>query len=263
MSAPAVWITRPEPGNLATTAFLRNYSFPVVYVPVLEVSYVVGEMRLEQWPDWVLFVSGNAVRGLGQAVRASLLPQAGRTRVRAAAVGLRTALEAAGQGWQVELVPSSENAEGLLEVMRRVDMRGQRVWIPAGNREGSARGVLPETLRERGADVHVFSVYETSDRVLTPADEAQLNEAEPGAVVFHSPSAVEAVFSKGVSSAVRRWHDAEFVAIGPSTAARCRKVRLDRVHETSEPSDTALVSLLVSLGKWERPALGAEERKRV
>ena len=262
MNGPAVWITRPEPGNAVTTAYLRNSGFIVVSVPILEVSYVDAALAGD-WPDWVVFVSANAVRGFEHALRGTGLPQPGRARVRAAAVGSRTALEAAGQGWQVELVPSTENAEGLLEVMRRVDMRGQRVWIPAGNREGSARGALPETLRERGADVHVFSVYETSDRILTPPDETQLNEAEPGAVVFHSPSAVEAVFSKGMSPAVRRWHDAEFVAIGSSTAARCRMARLDRVHETPEPSDTALVSVLVSLGKWERAALGAQERKRV
>ncbi|HET9234855.1 MAG TPA: uroporphyrinogen-III synthase, partial [Candidatus Eisenbacteria bacterium] len=183
--------------------------------------------------------------------------------VRAAAVGSHTALEAAAQGWQVELVPSSENADGLLEIMSRMDVRGRRVWIPAGNREGSARGRLPQTLRERGADVQVFTVYETRDRVFTTSDEAHLNEAESGAVVFHSPSAVDAVYSKAETTSVRRWLGAELVAIGPTTAARAREKGLDRVHEAPEPSDPALLSLLVSLGKWERAASGNLERKRV
>ena len=263
MKIAAVWVTRPEPGNANTTAYVRSAGFPVVAVPVLEVSYVNPELRLEAWPDWVLFVSGRAVRGLEQGLRGSGLPQDGRSGVRAAAVGSRSALEAAGHGWNVELVPSSENAEGLLELLNRTDMRGRRVWIPAGNREGSARGVLSETLRKRGADVVLFSVYETRDRVLTAEDEARLNDAEPGAIVFHSPSAVEAVFANGAPVAMRRWLSAELAAIGPSTAARAREMGLDCVLEASEPSDQALVSLLVSLGKWERAALGDLERKRV
>ena len=263
MSNPAVWITRPEPGNAATTAFLLNSGFTMVPVPVLEVSYVKPELRFDAWPDWVLFVSGNAVRGLEQAILASGLPHAERSRVRAAAVGSHTALEAAEQGWQVEIVPKSENAGGLLEVLRRVEVRGQRVWIPAGNREGSARGILSQALQERGADVQTFSVYETLDRVLTVEDEAHLNEAEPGAIVFHSPSAVDAVFSKNVPASVRRWYDVALVGIGATTAARCREFRPDHVHEAGEPSDPALAALLVSLGKWERAALGPVERKRV
>lgn len=263
MTNPAVWMTRPEPGNTSSTAYLRNFGFPVVAVPVLEVRYVNPELRLEVWPDWVIFVSSNAVRGLEQALSGSGLPQAGRSRVRAAAVGSRTALEAGKHGWQVELVPSKESAEGLLELMSRMEMRGRRVWIPAGNREGSARGVLPETFKERGADVQVLLVYETCDRALSADDEARLNEAEPGAIVFHSPSAVEAVFSKVAPASVRRWQNALLLAIGASTAARAREMGLDRVREATEPSDPALVSLLGSLGKWEGFALGHQERKRM
>jgi len=241
-----IWITRPEPGNATTTAALQNDGFAVLGLPVLEVRHVVPrEGWPSEWPDWVVFVSANAVRGL----EAAGLPAGGRPRVRAAAVGARTALEAAGHGWNVELVPKSENAEGLLEIMGRVDMRGKRVWIPGGNREGSARHVLPDALRARGAEVVTLGVYETLDRVASVDELAKLNAATPGAVVFHSPSAVDVVFAKNASEEVRRWQGADLVAVGPVTAVQCRRQRSERVWECTEPSDLALLALLASIGK--------------
>jgi uroporphyrinogen-III synthase len=212
----------------------------------LEVRHVVPRDGLpSEWPDWVVFVSANAVRGL----EAAGLPAGARSRVRAAAVGARTALEAAGHGWNVELVPKRENAEGLLEIMSRVDVRGKHVWIPGGNREGSARHSLPDALRARGAEVVTLGVYETLDRGLSADERAKLNAAVPGVVVFHSPSAVDAVFAENAPEEVRRWQSADLVAVGPATASQCRRERSERVWECSEPSDTALLALLASVGK--------------
>ena len=239
-----IWVTRPEPANATTSAALHNAGFSVLGVPVLEVRLVAPSEGLPaDWPEWIVFVSANAVRGLE---RAGVPPEV-RSRVHAAAVGSRTALVAAGHGWKVELVPKSENAEGLLEIFGHVDLKGLRVWIPGGNREGSAHQLLPEALRARGAEVMMFSVYETLNRELDASDLVRLEAAEPGFVLFHSPSAVEAVFSSAANMAVRRWQKADLVAIGPATLASCRRMRSDRIWECSEPSDTALVALIGSM----------------
>jgi uroporphyrinogen-III synthase len=248
VSVPAIWITRPEPGNAPSTAALRSAGFTVIAVPVLEVRHVSppGGIPPEP-PDWIVFVSQNAVRGLDAS---GAVPLGRRSQVRVAAVGSRTALEAAGLGWNVELVPSSENAEGLLEILGRVDLRDRRVWIPCGNREGSARNVLAGALGRRGARVTLLPVYETLDRPLTAEDTSRLNAAEPGAIVLHSSSAVAAVFRQPAPAAVRRWHDADLIAVGPATGARCRDVRPDRIWECAEPSDVALAALVASLRKF-------------
>jgi len=244
MNPGTIWVTRPEPGNAITTAALLSAGFHVIGLPVLEVRPVApGQGLPREAPDWIVFVSANAVRGL----EAAGVPPEMRSRVHVAAVGSRTAHEAAGHGWYVELVPKTESADGLLELMTRIDMQRRRVWIPGGNREGSARHLLPETLRGRGALVVTFSVYETLDRTLGSEELARLNGAQPGWVIFHSPSAVEVVFSGAAATVVKRWQTADLVAIGPATLDRCRRERMDRVWECSEPSDTGLVALITSI----------------
>ena len=244
MNSGSIWVTRPEPRNATTSAALRNAGFQVISFPVLEVRHVApaGGLPLQP-PDWVLFVSPNAVRGL----EAAGVPAGLRSKARAAAVGTHTAHEAAGHGWKVELVPKNENAEGLLKIMRRIGVDRQRVWIPGGNRAGSARNSLPQELRARGAFVSTFCVYETLDRMLGPAEMDRLRRAEPGFIVFHSPSAVEAVFRGLTLGTLLRWRDADLVAIGPTTLARCREERTDRVWESSNPSDASVIALITSI----------------
>ena len=242
MSFRTIWVTRPEPGNATTSAALQNAGFEVIGLPVLDVRFVAPSLPADR-PDWIVFVSANAVRGL----EAAGVPAGFRGKVRAAAVGSRSALVAAGDGWKVELVPKRENAEGLLETFGHIDLNGLQVWIPGGNREGSASRLLPEALRARGAEVLTFSVYETLDRDLKVGELARLDAADPGLIVFHSPSAVETVYSSAGPGSVRRWQKADLVAIGSTTVASCRRVRTDRIWESPEPSDTALVTLITSL----------------
>ena len=237
-----LWVTRPEPGNAITTAALKNAGFLVLGLPVLEIRYASSGLP-EQRPDWIVFVSANAVRGLEKAG----VPAGSRAAVRVAAVGSRTALEAANHGWNVELVPKNENADGLLEIMHRVELQDRTVWIPGGNRDGSARQLLPDALRARGANVVTFGVYETVNRELSPNDLTRLNGRDPGCIVVHSPSAVDAVFSTDAPAAVRRWQSANVVAIGPATVARCRGVRTDRVWECAEPTDAALIACITQV----------------
>lgn len=247
MSAPVIWVTRPEPGNAATEAALRAAGFEVLAIPVLEVQTTVPPgFPPESWPDWVLFVSANAVRSLEEAGERAGFPPGSRERVRTAAVGARTAVEAGAWGWRVEVVPTKEHAEGLLEALTTFDFRGRRVWIPSGSREGTAVRLLPDTLRARGAAVDVYPVYETTERVPTAADAELLERAEPGAIVLHSPSAVEAVFSPRATPSVRRWHDADLVTIGPATSRRCRELGRDRVLECAAPSDIAVIAVVAS-----------------
>ena len=244
MTSGAIWVTRPAPRNATTSAALQNAGFQVIGVPVLVVRHVAPAGGLPLLPpDWVLFVSPNAVRGL----EAAGVPAGVRSKARAAAVGSHTAFEAAGHGWKVELVPKNENAEGLLKIMRHVGLDRRRVWIPGGSREGSARRTLPQELRARGADVITFCVYETLDRMLEPAEMERLRAADPGFIVFHSPSAVEAVFHGLTLGTLLRWQDANLVAIGPATLTACLEVRTDRVWESPKPSDASLIGLITSI----------------
>jgi uroporphyrinogen-III synthase len=191
-------------------------------------------------PDWILFVSANAVRGLAAACSGRDL---GRARV--AAVGERTADAAREAGWEVHLVAQPESAEGLVAALSGVERAGRTFWIPRGNREGSARDVLPIFLEGGGARVESFAVYATLDRPLTAEDAAALAGAPPGVVVLHSPSAVDALFRADQPEPVAVWRDrARFLAIGPRTLERLGERGRGRALVCPEPSDEAVLGVL-------------------
>jgi len=71
---------------------------------------------------------------------------------------------------------------------------------------------------------------------------------DPGAIVFHSPSAVDAV-AQVSDPAVGRWRtEATWVAIGETTAGRCRETGEHEVVSSPEPSDPGVVAALASIG---------------
>ncbi len=248
-AAPSVWVTRPAPGNAVTARALTEAGLSVVAAPVLVVrSLPAAALPAGEPPDWVVFVSANAVQSFEDALCRAPAIRMARSAVRAAAVGRRTAESAAAWRWRVEATPEEETAEGLLGALLTHDLRGRRVWIPAGNREGSATRVLPEALSRRGAEVSVFQVYETVDRELSPQEQANLDGTIPGAAVFHSPSAVEAVFAAGAPAAAVRWRDeATAVSVGPATSRRLSELGTKKVAQCSRPSDASLVAAVIAL----------------
>ncbi len=253
-AAPLVWVTRPRPGNEATVAALEGAGYRTVAAPLLETRFVVPTPPVTgPWPDWVVFVSANAVRAFDASLGEPGFPPEERVESRAAVVGRRTAEAARAAGWRVELVPeSNQTAEGLLELLSGRELDGRTVWIPTGSREGSATRTLPEGLRTAGASVRTFQVYETADRRLPSGDLERLGAGEPGAAIFHSPSAVDALFSppdhvfpRKAGDLARAWREeAAAVAIGPVTARRLRDHGAVRVETCDTPSDEDLLRTL-------------------
>ena len=128
----------PGPGNAATAGALRDAGYPVLDIPVLR-DPGPPPWPARTWPDWILFVSANAV-ATGGGGGAARVPAGDRARVRVAAVGRKTA-EAARAG--VAGGPGAGAGErGGSSGGRcpRTVWQGSAVWIPAGNREGPPRG---------------------------------------------------------------------------------------------------------------------------
>lgn len=250
----AVWVTRPADSAVATARAIQEAGYHVVSVPVLGVNVVPPDpLPAEPWPDWIVFVSKNAVKGLDLALDVPGFPNPddrGKHAVRCAAVGRKTAECAETSGWHVLLVPEKEDAQGLLGAFERHDLAGRRVWIPAGNRGGSANRELPSGLRAAGAIPEVFQVYETRERELTETDVQRLDAVTPGAVIVHSPSAAEAIFGSGAMPALDRWRtDAVAVAIGPVTAKRLENLGVFAIHVCREPSDDGVLEALAGIDR--------------
>jgi uroporphyrinogen III methyltransferase/synthase len=107
-------------------------------------------------------------------------------------------------------VPERAVAEGLVEALRETPVR--RALIA---RAAEGRDVLPDALRERGAEVDVVALYET---VAEPLDQATRDAAAAADdLLFTSASGVRSYVAAGGSLEGPR-----LVSIGPATSAELR-----------------------------------------
>jgi uroporphyrinogen III methyltransferase/synthase len=133
-----------------------------------------------------------------------------------AAIGPGTARALAIGGIRADVVPERSVAEALVEALEQVPVEGKRVLVA---RAAEARDVLPDALRERGAEVDVLPLYDTVAEDLSDDTKAALGRATY--VTFTSSSTVRFFAEAGGLDAVRP--GARFVSIGPVTSAEARE----------------------------------------
>jgi uroporphyrinogen III methyltransferase/synthase len=155
-----------------------------------------------------------------------------------AAIGPGTAAALARRGIRADVVPERSIAESLVEELQAVDVAGKRVLVA---RASEARDLLPDALRDRGAELDVVALYDTRPESL---GDDQLEAArDADYVTFTSSSTVklflEAAGGNGTLDGVR------VVSIGPVTSQTAREHGLE-VHVEAERHDVdGLVDALV------------------
>jgi len=230
-----VVVTRARAQASGLAARLRSLGAEVVELPAIRIVPRIdtGEVReaVASIGDYALIclTSPNGVRLLFEAIAEA----AGRDAralagATVAAIGPGTAGALAEHGIEADVVPERFVAEALVEALAGVDVSDRRVLVA---RAAEARDVLPDALRERGAEVDVVALYET---VREEPDEAAV-EAAQGAdyVTFTSSSTVrnltEALGKRFPSSP-------RVVSIGPVTSEAVRAAGRE-VHVEAERHD--------------------------
>ena len=158
-----------------------------------------------------------------------------------AAIGPGTARALAAHGIAADVVPERFVAEALVEALANVEVEGRRVLVA---RAAEARDVLPDALRERGADVDVVALYETVRE--TPDDEAIEAAQAADYVTFTSSSTV-----RNLTDALgdRFPANARIASIGPVTSEAIRAADLTvDVEADRHDVDGLLVALLRDAG---------------
>ena len=174
----AVTRARSQASDLAGR--LRELGAEVVETPAIRIEPLPVELPASA--DLVCFTSPNGVRLYFKALAGDARSLAG-TRV--AAIGPGTAAVLREQGIEADIVPERFVAEGLLEALADEALEGKRVLVA---RAADARDVLPDGLRERGAEVDVIALYRT---VAEPLGEAQTEALKRATyVTFTSSSTV-------------------------------------------------------------------------
>jgi uroporphyrinogen-III synthase/uroporphyrinogen III methyltransferase/synthase len=218
---------------------LRALGAEPVEVPVLEIrppaSFEPMDAALGKLDsyDWLILTSANTVRALSLRAAELGLGLAQPEGLKVAAVGEATAAAARGAGLQIAFVPEAYVAESLVEGLMG-QIRGQRILLA---RAAVARDLIPDALREAGAEVDVVDAYRN---VLPEAAPEQLRLALAqgiDAVTFTSSSSAthlaEAARQAGIA-----WPLAGVpaVSIGPITSQTLRDLGWESAIEAN-PSD--------------------------
>jgi uroporphyrinogen III methyltransferase / synthase len=155
-----------------------------------------------------------------------------------AAIGPGTARALAERGVVADVVPERFVAEALVEALADVDVEGRRVLVA---RAAEARDVLPDALRERGAEVDVVPLYETVRE--EPSAEAIEAAQVADYVTFTSSSTV-----RNLTEALgdRFPGAARIVSIGPITSEAVREVGLEVAVEAEQHDVDGLVAALIA-----------------
>jgi uroporphyrinogen III methyltransferase / synthase len=206
------------------------YEFPTIEIsPPQNFGPLDDAIRKLDSFDWMVYTSVNGVEAFVERLRYHGLDLRAVPRgARIAAIGPATAKKLDEVGLRVDVVPGAYRAEALIEALDAGSLAGKRVLIP---RARVAREILPEKLREAGAEVVVPPAYES-----VPSSEGKeelslrLRSGEIDCVTFTASSTVENfVGAFGEEEAARLLSGTRVACIGPITAGTaCRRgLRVD------------------------------------
>jgi uroporphyrinogen III methyltransferase/synthase len=247
-----VLVTRAREQASALSDLLRARGAEPIEFPVIKINRMDDYADLDDALthlhryDWAVFTSANAVPVVADRLEALTLDARAFARTKLAAIGPATA-EALYQHLRLRpnFVPKEAVAEAILEEWPD-QVSGKRVLLP---RAAEARELLPETLRERGATVEVYPVYETVlDASAADSIRTQLRNGELDVLTFTSSSTVRN-FAQALSGENRAELPAlvggtRIAAIGPITADTAREFGLTPHIVAEEHTIPGLVAAL-------------------
>ena len=229
-----VAVTRARAQASGLAAQLRELGAEVIETPAIRIE--PRPLQLAPPDDYALicFTSPNGVRLYFEALDGDARALAGPL---VAAIGPGTEQELRHRGIRADVLPKRFVAEGLLEALEGVELRGRRVLVA---RAAEAREVLPDGLRERGAEVDVLPLYDTVPEPLSDSAREALTRATY--VTFTSSSTVR-FFLQGGGVVPE---GARVVSIGPVTSATARELGLTVDVEAERHDPVGLVEALTA-----------------
>ena len=196
--------------------------------------------------DWLLLTSQNAVRALlDRANSLGLSLAATAESLEIAAVGPATAGVAAKAGLRMAHVASKHRGTALAEELG-VTLAGKHVFLPRSDR---ANPDLPEALRRTGARVTEVVAYRTLALPETNSAASCLEDSQPHAILFFSPSAVRSFLEQErdgepLRSITDLSQRIPMVAIGPVTAAALGEAGVSQIVQAADTTVSAVIGSL-------------------
>lgn len=234
--------TRAKGQSRSLHTQLERLGARVLEIPTIEItepdSWVAVDKaiaNLVQY-DWLIFTSSNAAeRFLDRLHDPNGMPSI-------AVVGSQTEKKVKERGLTPVLVPEDFRAEGLLKAFPK-NLSQKRILLP---RAEIAREDLPETLRKRGAEVDIVTVYRTRQpsgghRLLLQS----LQNGKVDCITLTSGSTVDNLAAMlGVDDLSNSLKDIAVAVIGPVTRESAEKFGL---HADIQPFKATIPDLVESI----------------
>lgn len=203
---------------------------------------------------WLVLTSVNGVKAFMQRLWHHGRDARALAGLQVCCIGPRTAEEVRRFGIDADLVPETFQAEGLIDVLKRAGVSGQRVLLA---RAAQAREILPEELERSGAFVRVVKVYKT----VVPAIERErvqqlFRDHLIDVITFASSSTVRNFFQlfDEARDLRQRLNGTIIASIGPITANTIREMGLDVHVMATRNTIPALVQSLVDYVQHKVPS---------
>lgn len=232
---------RAQASGMAST--LRELGAEVVELPAirieptLETAEVRAAMESLHAYALVCVTSPNGAHLLFEAMEQAGLDARALAHAEIAAIGPGTAKAMKHHGVIADVVPERYVAEALVEALAEIPVEGKPVLVA---RAAEARDVLPDALRDRGADVDVVALYETVRETPAPEDIERAMEADY--LTFTSSSTVKNFLEV---TGGRVPEGARVVSIGPVTSETAREAGMEVHVEATKHEPAGLVQALI------------------
>ncbi len=239
-----VVVTRARAQASGLAATLRGLGAEVVELPAIRIEPRIGSEEVQKVAgalgiyELICLTSPNGVRLLFEAMEAVGLDARVLAGVTVAAIGPGTARALAERGVLADVVPERFVAEGLIEALEDEEVSGARVLVA---RAAEARDVLPDALRERGAEVDVVALYETVRE--EPGDD-EVEAAQSADYVTFTSSSTVTNLTEALGD--RFPTGARIVSIGPITSETVRAAGLEVDVETERHDIDGLLAALLA-----------------
>ena len=231
LAGRTVAVTRARAQASALTARLRDLGARVVEAPAIRTEPLDATLPDLGTFDLLCVTSPTGARRLFELVR-DARALAGPT---IAAIGPGTAHALRDGGIAADVVPERAVAESLVDALRDVPVR--RALIA---RAQDARDVLPDALRERGAEVEILPLYRTVAEPL--GDDTRAAALGADYLTFTSASAVRFFLDAAGTTP----NGPRLASIGPVTSAALRDAGLEPDLEAAEHTPDGLLAALVA-----------------
>ncbi|WP_457755466.1 uroporphyrinogen-III C-methyltransferase [Thermodesulfatator indicus] len=238
--------TRAQASQLVES--LEECGAECLEIPTIKIvppdSFEPLEQAIEQIEtyDWLIFTSVNGVQVFFERLFARGKDARALANTKVAAIGVATAELIKKYGLLVDLLPQEFRAEGLLEALLKEELAGKKVLIP---RALEAREILPEKLREAGAEVEVVPAYQT----ILPEEEATRlkKELEQGVdvITFTSSSTAKNLLKMLGDEARSLLSEVVLASIGPITTETLKKAGFTPQVEAKEYTIPGLVKAIL------------------